>query len=174
MTSPFVFNVAALLRGSGMPEHRTQTGVCPERIGLSMIGIDKGAEVTVDATLTPLGEGIKVDATIGAPLDGQCSRCLKQLTPDYEIDVNEVFAASENFIQGDEGDDDDDIPQVVGDEIDLLQTVIDAVGLDLPFTPTCEYFDQVCEDEEVPAPDGVSGEEDDRPDIRWAGLEKFK
>lgn len=174
MASPFVFNVAALLRGSGMPERREQSGPAPERIGVQMIAIEKGADVHVDATLTPLGEGIMVDATITAPLAGQCSRCLTGLKPEFSIDVNEVFAASDTFIQGDDADDEDDIPQVIGDEIDLLQTVIDAVGLDLPFNPTCDNFEVDCAEGDVPAPDGISGEEDDRPDIRWAGLEKFK
>lgn len=174
MASPLVFNVTALLRGSGMPEQRTQTGVSEERIGVAMIAVEPGTELTVDATLTPLGEGIMVDATVSSTLTGQCSRCLTELHPAYEVTVNEVFAASEDFIQGDAGDDEDEIPQVVGDDINLTQSVIDAAGLDLPFNPTCEYFGLDCGDDEVPAPDGVSGEEDDRPDPRWAGLEKFK
>lgn len=157
-----------------MPEQRTQTGEAAERIGVQMIAIEPGTPVTVAATLTPLGEGIMVDATVTSTLTGQCSRCLTELRPEYEVSINEVFAASENFIQGDESDDDDEIPQVVGDDIDLTQSVIDAAGLDLPFNPTCEYFDLDCGDNDVPAPDGVSGEEDDRPDPRWAGLEKFK
>lgn len=173
MSNPFVFNVAALLRGSGMPEQRTQTGEAAERIGVQMIAIEPGTPVTVEATLTPLGEGIMVDALIKTQLKGQCSRTLVELNPDYEISVNEVFAATDTFIQGDEADEDDEIPMVVGDNIDLTQTVIDAVGLDLPFNPTCEYFGLEAPDVDVPAPDGVSGEED-RPDPRWAGLEKFK
>lgn len=173
MTSPLVFNVAALLRGANMPEQRTQTGPATERMGIEMIAIEPGTDLAVDATLTPLGGGIMVDAVVKAQLTGQCSRCLATLTPPYEVSVNEVFAASEDFIQGEDGDD-EDLPEVVGDTIDLTQTVIDAVGLDLPFNPTCEYFDLECGDEDVPAPDGVSGEEDDRPDPRWAGLEKFK
>lgn len=176
MTSPFVFNVAALLRGSGMPEQRTQTGPSPERIGLSMIAIEKDAPVTVDATLTPLGEGIMVDAVVTATLAGQCARCLTGLKPEQDFKINEVFAASEDFIQGDEaGDDEDEIPMVEHDQIDLLQSVIDVVGLELPFNPTCEEFGIECLQDDVPAPDGVSGEdEDELPDPRWAGLEKFK
>lgn len=58
MSSPFIFDVGALLRGTAMPEQRTQTGPSPTRIGPEMIAIPEGGEVTVAALLTPLGGGI--------------------------------------------------------------------------------------------------------------------
>ena len=39
MKSPFIFDVAALLRGSALPEHLTQSGPSPTRIGPEMIAI---------------------------------------------------------------------------------------------------------------------------------------
>ncbi|AHI23109.1 YceD family protein [Corynebacterium vitaeruminis] len=169
-TSPFVFDVGALLR-SGIPEVKTQEGPSPVRIGPAMIAIPESAPVTVHATLTSLGDAVMVDAQVTATLEGECVRCLKRLNPATEISVNAVFAASEDFITGDEaGEDEDELPMVVDDHIDLLQTVIDEAGLTLPFNPTCEGG---CEgDGDVPEPDGVSGEEE-RTDPRWAGLEKF-
>ncbi|MDO4685816.1 MAG: YceD family protein [Corynebacterium sp.] len=169
MNSPFVFDCSALLRGSGMPEHVTNTGPCPERIGLPMIAIEPGTEVTVDATLTSLGSGIMVDALVSAELTGQCSRCLTELHPIQEFHIHEVFSASDSFIQGEESDE-DDVPVIVDDQLDLLQSVVDVAGLELPFNPTCEGG---CEEGDVPTPDGIAGEENDLPDPRWAGLEKF-
>ena len=64
MTSPFVFDVAGLLRGPGLPVQESNTGQSPVRVGVPMIAVDEGAQVTVDATLTPLGEGVMVDATV--------------------------------------------------------------------------------------------------------------
>ncbi|AKK03453.1 YceD family protein [Corynebacterium epidermidicanis] len=175
MTSPFIFDCAALLRGGLMPETRTQTGPSPARIGIAMMAIDEGEEVSVAATLTPLGEGIMVDADVTAKLTGQCARCLDALHPERTFHINEVFAASADFIQGDDPDsEEDELPMVVDNRIDLLQSVIDVVGLELPFNPTCQDFGLECSDDEVPAPDGVSGEENDLIDPRWAGLEKFK
>lgn len=170
MNSPFVFNCAAVMSGSGMPQHITQTGPSPERIGLPMIAIDSGSEVTVDATLTSLGSGIMVDATVSAQLSGQCSRCLAELHPMQEFHIHEVFSASDSFIQGAEADDEEDVPSVVDDQIDILQSVVDVAGLELPFNPVCEGD---CAESDVPAPDGIAGEEDNLPDPRWAGLEKF-
>ena len=176
MTSPFVFDVAELLRGPGLPVQESNTGQSPVRVGVPMIAVDEGAEVTVDATLTPLGEGVMVDATVTAPLTGQCSRCLRDLSAERSFTFNEVFSASESFIQGDAVDpEDDEVPAIVNDRLDTLQTFIDAAVLELPFNPTCEdILGEECEDNDVPLPDGISGEEDqDRVDPRWAGLEKF-
>lgn len=178
MNSPLVFHVAELLRSNeGLPEHRRQVGPSPSRIGPEMIAIAEGAELTVDATLTPIGSGILVDADISATLAGQCVRCLRPLTPGFSLHVSQVFAAYDDFITGDAAEDEEeDVPKVVGDLIDLEQTVTDEAGLTLPFNPTCEGG---CPPEEtdVPAPDGVSGEvdeDDTTTDPRWAGLEKFR
>ena len=165
MTSPFVFNVAGLTEFA----QRTQTGPNPTRIGPEMIGLAEGEEVTVDATLTQLGGGVLVDADVRGRLTGQCVRCLRELHPDLELHVTQVFAGSPDFVTGEEGDEVDELPEIVGDRVDLLQAVIDEAGLALPFNPTCE---DGCEESETPAPDGVSGEY--KPaDPRWADLEKF-
>ncbi len=180
MKSPFVFDVAALLRGSGIPENIQQSGPSPTRIGPEMIAIPEGGTVDVDAHLIPLGGGISVQATIQAQLKGQCSRCLRELTPFTSLNVSEVFAVDDDFITGDEAEDEDELPQVHQDSIDLLQPVIDAAGLNLPFNPLCtELGFSSCDDSDVPAPDGsvddLDDDEDgeDTVDPRWAGLEKF-
>ena len=180
MKSPFVFDVAALLRGSGIPENIQQSGPSPTRIGPAMIAIPEGGTVDVDAHFIPLGGGISVQATIQAQLLGQCSRCLRELTPHTSLNVSEVFAVDDDFITGEDAEDEDELPQVHQDSVDLLQSVIDAAGLNLPFNPLCTElgFDS-CDDSDVPAPDGTVDAEsrtedgDDPVDPRWAGLEKF-
>ena len=178
MKSPFVFDVAALLRGSGLPENIQQSGPSPTRIGPEMIAIPEGGHVDIDAHLIPLGGGISVQATIQAQLQGQCSRCLRELSPQTTLNVSEVFAVDDDFITGEAGEDEEELPQVHQDSVDLLQSVIDAAGLNLPFNPLCTElgFDS-CDDSEVPAPDGTVDDEDDDGegplDPRWAGLEKF-
>ncbi|MCS5479299.1 YceD family protein [Corynebacterium sp. YIM 101645] len=165
MTSPFVFNIAGLTDFA----QRTQTGPNPTRIGPEMIGLAEGEEITVEATLSQLGGGILVDADVRGRLTGQCVRCLTELHPQLELHVTQVFSVSPDFVTGEEGDEADDLPEVVGDKIDLLQSVIDEAGLTLPFNPTCEGG---CEETDTPAPDGVSGEF--KPvDPRWTDLEKF-
>lgn len=174
--NPFIINVADALYGDGMPVTVTQTGPSPSRIGPEMIAIPEGETVTVEATVIPLGSGVMVDATATAALTGQCVRCLKTLNPTESIRVEQVFSTSDAFITGDaEVDEDtgsgDEIKSVVDDNVDLEQAFIDEAGLSWPFNPTCEP--ECDHDSDVPAPDGVSGEEQERVDPRWAGLEKF-
>ena len=50
MTSPLKFDVGELLNAQGadaLPEQRTQTGPAPERIGVEMIAIPKGEELSL-------------------------------------------------------------------------------------------------------------------------------
>lgn len=175
-TNPFLVDVSAALHGDGLPVTISQTGPSPSRIGPEMIAIPEGQEVTVEATVTPLGGGVLVDATATAQLQGQCVRCLRELTPTETITVSQVFSGSDDFITGDAeaAEDDgsgDDVPKIVDDIVDLEQSFVDEAGLNLPFNPVCE---PTCpEDSDVPGPDGVSGEENDVVDPRWAGLEKF-
>lgn len=175
-TNPFIFDVADVLNSDGLPVTLTQTGPSPSRIGPEMIAIPAGQEVEVEATLIPLGGGVMVDATATALLSGQCVRCLKELTPTETIRISEVFSASDDFISGDQEVDEDkgsgdEIMRVVDNTVDLEQAFVNEAGLSWPFNPTCEP--ECAGDTDVPAPDGVSGEEIDRIDPRWAGLEKF-
>ena len=175
-TNPFVFDVSEVLGGDGTAETVTQTGPSPSRIGPEMIAIPEGREVQVEATLIPLGSGVMVDATATAQLQGQCVRCLKELTPTETVRISEVFSAADDFITGDaETDEDqgsgDEIRRVVDNTVDLEQAFVDEAGLTWPFNPTCQ---PECEgDTDVPAPDAVEGEENNLVDPRWAGLEKF-
>ena len=94
MTSPLKFDVGELLNAQGadaLPEQRTQTGPAPERIGVEMIAVAKGDEITVDATLTPLGSGVLVDATATGTLEGECVRCLRDLDEDRSVRIDELY-----------------------------------------------------------------------------------
>ncbi|MHA2789296.1 YceD family protein [Corynebacterium sp. S7] len=176
-TNPFVFYVGDVMRGDGMPQVRQQVGPSPSRIGPEMIAIPEGGEVSIEATITPLGSGVLVDATATAVLDGECVRCLAPLHPTESITISQVFSYDDDFITGDPEDDEDkgsgdEILHVSSDDkVDLEQSFVDEAGLSLPFNPTCQPS---CKSDEsdVPEPDGVSGEEE-RTDPRWSGLEKF-
>lgn len=178
-TSPFVFDVGPVLReGTPQPFHRV--GDAPERIGAEMIGIAEGTEVTVEGYITPLGAGVLIDADVSADVVGSCVRCLSEVTDNVSIHVSQVFSAGEGLIVDVDGDDEDledDAPELIGDFADMTQAVIDQTVSTLPFNPTCERVGGgSCESKQsnVPAPDGISGEEERPADPRWAALaEKF-
>lgn len=174
--SPFVLDVSHVLR-EGIAEPVRQTAPTPVRIGAEMIGVEPGTDVTVAGIVSSLGSGVLVDATITAPLKGECVRCLSTLEKELDVHITAVFAASDDFITGDEAEEgEDEVGQIVDNTVDITQAVIDEAVLSLPFNPTCINLGVDCHetDSSVPEPDGVSGEEE-RIDPRWAGLaEKFK
>lgn len=177
MKSPYVFDVTELLRASAtMPEHRQQSGPSPSRIGPAMIAINEGEPVNVTATLTPIGSGVYVEADFSGTLTGTCVRCLKTLRSEYELHVVDTFMTEDAVIENDDvdadaHDEDEEIHRVIDNTIDLEQTIINEAVLNLPFNPTCEGG--CAGDSDVPEPDGVSGDDDETIDPRWAGLEKY-
>ena len=175
--SPFVLDVSHALRDN-LPEQFRKVGDAPVRIGAEMIGVAQGAEVEVDGLITNLGGGVLVDATVSAPLSGECVRCLAPVSHNLDIHISAVFSGSDDFITGEEVEEgEDEIGEIVDNTVDITQAVIDEAVLSLPFNPTCESFGGRCEvsETEVPAPDGVVGEaNDNQVDPRWAGLaQKF-
>nr|WP_120491433.1 YceD family protein [Corynebacterium lactis] len=175
-SSPFILDVSNCLRDS-MPEQFRTVGNTPVRIGAEMIGVPEGTEVVVDGIITNLGGGVMVDATVTAPAQGECVRCLAGLNKELNIHVSAVFSGSDDFITGDDAEEgEDEVLEIVDNTVDITQAVIDEAVLSLPFNPSCENLGIDCHDSDtdVPEPDGVSGEEE-KADPRWAALaEKFQ
>ena len=99
---------------------RTYTGVVPapeDGMGLPTIGVPPGGLVDLDLRLESVTEGVYVSGTAHARLEGECARCLDPFT--------------------DEITDEDELPRVVDDHVDVEQTVRDALVLDLPLAPLC-------------------------------------
>lgn len=174
-TDPFQLEVREALRSTGLPQHLTTAGPSPVRLGGEMLGVAEGAPVEVVADVSNLGESLLVDATVHAQATGQCSRCLADLDEQLSLHVSDVFGITPDFITRDAGaegeDDDDDFePLFVDDDmVDITQLVLDEAGLNLPFNPVCEDYGHECSDD-IPAPDGISEEQEEAPDPRWAGL----
>lgn len=175
-TDPFHLEVREALRSTGITQHLSSAGPAPVRLGGEMLGVVEGAPVEVIADVSNLGESVLVDATVHARVTGQCSRCLTELDEPLTVRISDVFGINPDFITrdgvagGDAGEDDDFEPLFVQEDmVDITQLVLDEVGLNLPFNPVCEDYGHECAGD-TPAPDGVSEEQEDAPDPRWAGL----
>jgi uncharacterized protein len=133
--SPLVFDISRLGRRPGAMLELQETVPSPSRIGLDLIAIERDADLTLDLRLESVSEGVLVTGTVHAPTRGECSRCLTPITGDVEISLTELFAypdsATENTTEEDE------VGHVVDQTIDLEQSIVDAVGLALPFAPLC-------------------------------------
>ncbi|WP_158256042.1 DUF177 domain-containing protein [Corynebacterium sp. 13CS0277] len=178
MTSPLNFDVTDILRGANSAT-LDSSGPAPARIGLNMVAFEEGAPLDVTAHFTPLGgETVNAFATVSGPQTVQCARCLATFTHDDSVEINRVYTADPNLVQGEEAEDEDadeGVEVFEGTVVDLTQALIDEAGLTWPFSPVCADYGRECDTDDVPAPDGESGkDEKNLIDPRWAGLEKFK
>jgi uncharacterized protein len=112
-----------------------ETVASPARIGLEMIGIAPGAPLDLDLRVESVSEGVLVSGTMSAPITGECARCLTPFTEPIDVDLTELFAYPDSLTEA--TTEEDEVGRVVNDFVDLRQPIVDAVGLQLPFSPVC-------------------------------------
>ncbi|GAA1279865.1 YceD family protein [Pseudonocardia aurantiaca] len=136
--SPWVFGTRELGRrpGSMRTYQRTISAPAePARLGLDTIAVPAGEPIELDVRLESVTEGVYISGTVQAALTGECARCLDELTDEVEVEVSELFAYPDSVT--DETTDEDELPRVVDEMVDVEQTVRDAVVLALPLAPLC-------------------------------------
>jgi uncharacterized protein len=115
-----------------------------------------------------VSEGVLVTGTVAAPTVGECARCLGSLQGRVQVALTELLAYPNSATEA--TTDEDEVGRVVGDTVDLEQSVIDAVGLELPFSPVCRPdCPGLCPECGVVLAT-EPGHHHDRIDPRWAKL----
>jgi uncharacterized protein len=172
-----VLDVARLGMRPGSMITFAETVSAPSRIGIELIAIQEGAPVALDLRLESVSEGVLVSGTMSAPTEGQCARCLTPVEGDVEIHLTELFAYPDSVTEA-TTDDDDEVGRVVDDTVDVEQAIIDAVGMELPFSPVCrEDCPGLCPECGAPLADFEGDAEPhghDLIDPRWAKLAAMK
>ena len=145
----------------------------PSRIGLDLIAIDEGAPLELDLRVESLSEGVLLTGTVSAPTSGECARCLTPITGHVEIGLTELFAYPDSAT--DATTEADEIGRVgaggQADTVDLEQPIIDAVGLTLPFAPTCgPDCAGLCPECGIPLATAEPGHHHEQIDPRWTKL----
>ncbi|MCS5722440.1 DUF177 domain-containing protein [Herbiconiux sp. CPCC 203407] len=144
-----------------MREHSFDVDV-KEKLGEGLVAVQAGEELHVDVRLESVHEGILVSAEVSADADGECGRCLRDITLPVEVEFQELFAYS-----SDEAFD----HEVKDDHVDLESLIRDTVVLSLPFQPVCEpdcpgldpaTGERLAENPAEPAPEPI--------DPRWSAL----
>ncbi|ATA29134.1 hypothetical protein MLM_3012 [Mycobacterium lepraemurium] len=154
------FDITRLGRRPGAMVTLRTTVPSSARIGLDMIAIEAGAPLDLDLQVQSVSEGVLVTGSVTGPTVGECARCLTALDGEVRVRLTELFAYPDSTTEEDE----------VGHIVDLEQSIIDAVGLELPFSPVCRPdCPGLCPE------CGVSlaaepGHQHDRIDPRWAEL----
>nr|WP_169823250.1 YceD family protein [Aldersonia kunmingensis] len=147
----------------------TRTFSAPARIGLDLIAIPEGAQVDLDLTLQSVSEGVLVSGEVNAPLEGECVRCLEPFEDLLTLSLTELFAYPDSTTE--QTTEEDEIPRVVDDHIDLEPVIIDAVGLALPLQPLCSPDCLgLCSECGVRLAIAGSDHRHETMDPRWAGL----
>ncbi|MFB2556455.1 YceD family protein [Herbiconiux liangxiaofengii] len=133
-----------------------------EKLGEGLISVPAGQNLHVDVRLESVHEGILVSADVSAEAEGECGRCLRDISETLQVEFQELFAYS-----SDEAFD----HEVHDDHVDLEPLIRDTVVLALPFQPVCTP--------DCPGLDPVTGERlADTPartapevlDPRWSAL----
>ena len=133
--SPFVIDVREVGRRPGSMREYRRSVPAPAGLSLDIIGVPQGAPLAVDFRLESVTEGVLVTGSAAGPLTGECGRCLEPVSDEFLVDFCELFAYPDSVT--DETTEQDEVPRLDGDYLDVEPVVRDAVVLGLPFTPLC-------------------------------------
>jgi uncharacterized protein len=146
-----------------------RTVPAPDGLGLELIGVPTGADLTLSLRLESVSEGVLVSGTVTGPIEGECGRCLRPISDTLDVDIQELYAYKNSTT--DETADEDEVGRMQGDLIDLEPALRDAVVLTLPTNPLCrEDCPGLCPEcgvrwDELPDDHSHQG-----VDPRWAAL----
>ena len=133
--SPWVIDTRTLGRRPGTMRTLRIAVPLETPMGLDVVAVPAGAEVDLDLRLESVAEGVLVSGTAAAVAVGQCSRCLIDLTEPVIAKIRELYAYPESTTAA--TTDDDELPRLVDDLVDLEPLVRDEVVLALPMAPLC-------------------------------------
>lgn len=171
--NPFVIDTE--LRREPGNSRRLETAITlAERLGTDVIAIPAGEQVHLDLLLESVMDGILVSGTVSGTLQGECVRCLRPLEDAFEAQVTELYAYPDTLEPHEEDDEEDPVPVVEDDTIDLTDLVVDAVVLDLPFNPVCrEDCQGLCAECGINLSENPGHRHEEPVDPRWAALKEL-
>jgi uncharacterized protein len=171
--APLVLDTRDLPRTPGAMRVVERVIPAPAELGLELIGVPEGEQVTLTVRLESVSEGVLVTARARAALAGECGRCLRGLRDSLDVEFRQLYAYEHTTT--DETTDEDEVGRMQGDLIDLEPELRDAVVLALPLHPKCrEDCPGLCPECGVPWDELPSDHSHDQADPRWAALGKLK
>jgi uncharacterized protein len=133
--SPLVLDTKDLPRRPGAMRMVERTVPAPDGLGLELIGVPVGADLTLSLRLESVSEGVLVSGTVTGQVRGECGRCLVPIDDALDVEIQELYAYENSTT--DETTDEDEIGRLQGDLIDLEPALRDMVVLALPTNPLC-------------------------------------
>jgi uncharacterized protein len=129
--SALVIDTHELGRRAGAMKRVRSTVDAPADLGTAVVGVPKNSPVRLDLRLESVIEGVLVTGTAGVQLRGECVRCLREITGEHQVDIQELYAYPSSGVTEDEAS------RLDGELLDLEPLLRDDVVLDLPFQPLC-------------------------------------
>ncbi len=163
-----------LQRRPGSMVEFTRTVPAPGDMGVAMAKVTPDSPIEMDLRLESVMEGVLVSGEVDLEISAECSRCLDPLTWEEAVDISELFAypATDSrgaVVEEPEGDE-DPLPTLDGDLIDLEPTLRDSVVLALPMAPLCrDDCSGLCSECGIKL-DDHPGHEHQAVDPRWSAL----
>jgi len=166
---PLVLDTRELPRRPGAMRAVSKVVPAPADLGVEMIGVPEGSDLSLDLRLESVSEGVLVSGTVRGSVVGECGRCLREITDSISVDIQELFAYEHSTT--DETTDEDEVGRMQGDLIDLEPVVRDAVVLVLPTNPLCRPdCPGLCPDCGVHFDELPADHSHELADPRWAAL----
>ena len=151
-----------LLHRPGEMRERSLEVTVPEDLGTEIIAVKAGSRLDIELRMESLHDGILVSADVAGTASGECVRCLIDVEQPIEVEIQELFAYSQ---------DEAFEYEVQVDTIDLEPVIRDAVVLSLPFQPVCQDDCLgLCPQCGVRLLDNPGHEHEAPVDPRWAAL----
>ncbi|MCL2464429.1 MAG: DUF177 domain-containing protein [Micrococcales bacterium] len=137
--SPLVLDTHELGRRPGSTLTTRLVRPAPADLGTVVIGVPEGRDLELELRFEAVAEGVLVTGNVRGQAVGECVRCLDRVTEPVDVTLSELFVYPERAaVAAQDGDDeDDDLPELDGDFLDLEPALRDAVVPVLPFQPVC-------------------------------------
>jgi uncharacterized protein len=170
--SPLVLDTRDLPRRPGAMRAVNRVVPAPRDLGLELIKVPEGADLTLDLRMESVSEGVLVSGTVSGPIEGECGRCLRPISDSVAVTIQELYAYEHSTT--DETTDEDEVGRLQGDLVDLEPVLRDAVVLALPTNPLCrDDCPGLCPEcgalwDELPADHSHQ-----QADPRWAALSQL-
>jgi uncharacterized protein len=170
--SPLVLDTRDLPRRPGSLRTVRRVVPAPADLSLGLIGVPEGADLSLDLRLESVSEGVLVSGSVSGPVEGECGRCLRQISDTLDVTLQELFAYAHSTT--DETTEEDEVGRLQGDLIDLQPSLRDAVVLALPSHPLCRAdCPGLCPECGVHRDDLPADHTHDEVDPRWAALQRL-
>jgi uncharacterized protein len=141
----------------------------PADLGTDLLALPEGSPLQLDLQLESVMEGVYVTGTVHGLATGQCGRCLGPVEQAVDVELQELYAYPGK--RPDAAEDEDDLPELEGDLLDLEPALRDAVVPALPFQPVCrDDCPGLCSECGAALADDP-GHHHDVVDPRWSALQ---